>query len=49
MALYLGYASRRGTALLDARLYLPLAWAGDRRRRVTGGLRYRSCQQLALE
>jgi SRSO17 transposase len=30
---FLGYASRRGQALVGARLYLPEDWAADRRRR----------------
>lgn len=33
VGVFLGYASRRGKALLDARLYLPKDWAGDGPRR----------------
>jgi SRSO17 transposase len=33
VGVFLGYASRRGKALLDARLYLPKDWAADTQRR----------------
>src|SRR5262249_46684193 len=33
VGVFLGYASRRGKALLDARWYLPLEWAEDPQRR----------------
>jgi SRSO17 transposase len=33
VGVFLGYASRRGKALLDARLYLPKEWAEDPQRR----------------
>ncbi len=53
LGLFLGYGSRRGWALVDFRLYLPPAWAGDATRRRRGGIpgpiRYRTVPELALE
>jgi SRSO17 transposase len=36
VGVFLGYASRRGQALVDRRLYLPQSWAEDRDRRAQG-------------
>jgi SRSO17 transposase len=36
VGVFLGYASRRGQALVDRRLYLPHSWAEDRDRRAQG-------------
>jgi SRSO17 transposase len=36
VGVFLGYASRRGRALVDRRLYLPRTWADDAERRVQG-------------
>lgn len=51
VGVYLGYASRKGYALCDARLYLPKEWAADRgRRRKSGvpkGVRFQTRQELA--
>src|SRR5207248_847262 len=52
VAVYLGYVSGRGHALVDARLYLPKAWAADKARRkkchVPRHVRYQTRTQLAL-
>jgi SRSO17 transposase len=49
---FLGYASRRGQALLGARLYLPEDWAADRQRRaqthVPPGVTFQENWRLAL-
>lgn len=53
VGIYLGYASRRGYALADCRLYLPKKWAKAKRRRrkagVPTGIRFRTRHELALE
>jgi SRSO17 transposase len=53
VAVYLGYATPRGAALTDVRLYLPRAWTGDKRRRQQCGVparaRFRTHGQLALD
>lgn len=53
VGVYLGYASRKGVAVTDVRLYLPRAWAGDRPRRRRCGvpprLVYLSRPRLAME
>lgn len=53
VAVYLGYATERGAALTDVRLYLPPCWASDKRRRqqcgVPAKVRYRTPGQLAQE
>jgi SRSO17 transposase len=50
---YLGYASRKEHALVDARLYLNAEWAKDKQRRTKCGVpqdvRFRTRHQLALE
>ncbi len=38
VAVFLGYASRRGRALIDRALYLPEEWAGDEERRRVAGV-----------
>src|SRR5438105_385342 len=52
VGLYLAYVSRREHALVDVRLYLPQAWAKDRKRRRKAGVpkevRFRTRHQLAL-
>ena len=51
VGVYLGYASRKGHALCDVRLYLPKAWAHDRVRRrkcgVPKGVRFCTRHELA--
>jgi SRSO17 transposase len=53
VGVYLAYASRKGHALADVRLYLPKEWARDRGRRAQAGVpgeaRFRTRHQLALE
>src|SRR5438105_1781447 len=53
VGVYLGYVSRREHALVDVRLYLPQAWAKDRKRRRKAGVpkevRFRTRHQLALD
>lgn len=53
VAVYLGYASRAGHALVDLRLYLPKEWAQDGRRRAEAGVpkavRLRTRHELALQ
>ncbi len=53
VAVYLGYASRAGHALVDLRLYLPQEWARDGRRRAEAGVpravRFRTRHELALQ
>jgi SRSO17 transposase len=53
VGVYMAYASTREHALVDVRLYLPRAWAGDRARRKRCGIpksaRYRTRHELALE
>jgi len=54
VALYLGYVSSRGHALVDTRLYLPKEWTQDKARLDKAGVPktqrgYRSRHQLALE
>src|SRR6187399_1317726 len=38
VAVFLGYASRHGRALIDRALYLPEGWAGDAGRRAGAGV-----------
>jgi SRSO17 transposase len=38
VGVFLAYAGPRGSAVLDARLYVPADWAADRRRRVQTGV-----------
>lgn len=51
VGVYLGYASRKGHALCDVRLYLPKEWAKDRKRRRKCGVpkevRFQTRHQLA--
>ena len=51
VGVYLGYASRRGHALCDLRLYLPAEWAADRVRRRECGVpkevRFQTKHELA--
>jgi SRSO17 transposase len=53
VGIYLGYASRKGHALVDFRLFLPKEWAKDKKRRKKLGvpkeIRFRTRHQLALE
>jgi SRSO17 transposase len=53
VGVFLGYASRRGKALLDARLYLPKDWAEDPRRRaetyVPPGVVFQEGWRIALD
>jgi SRSO17 transposase len=53
VGVFLAYASRKGHALVDTRLYLPKEWANDRPRRKAAGVprsvKFRTRQQLALE
>lgn len=53
VAVFMGYVSRHGHALVDTRLYLPKAWASDRQRRRKAGvptqIRYRTRHQLCWE
>jgi SRSO17 transposase len=53
VGIYLGYVSRCDHALIDFRLFLPRAWATDRRRRRLAGvpreIRFRTRHQLALD
>ena len=53
VGVYLGYVSREEHALVDTRLYLPEAWAKDRKRRRQAGVpkevRFQTRQELALE
>ncbi len=38
VGVFLAYASNKGAALIDRALYLPPAWAGDKRRRLEAGV-----------
>jgi SRSO17 transposase len=53
VGLYLAYASRRGHALVDVRLYLPKEWANDKKRRNKAGVpkrvRFHTRHELALQ
>lgn len=54
VAVYLGYTSSKGHALVDTELYLPRAWTGDRQRMKRAGVpadrrRYRNRQEICLE
>jgi SRSO17 transposase len=53
VGVYLGYVSRSEHALVDLRLYLPEAWAKDKKRRKKAGVpkhvRFRTRHELALE
>lgn len=53
VAVYLGYVSRKGHALVDTRLYLNKQWAKDKKRRKKCGvprhIRFRTRHALALE
>jgi len=53
VAVFMGYVSGHGHALVDTRLYLPKEWASDRQRRKKAGVpkevRYRTRHQLCLE
>ena len=53
VGVYIGYASSREHALVDMRLYLPLEWAKDWKRRKQAGIpkeiRYRTRHELCLE
>jgi len=53
VAVFMGYVSRHGHALVDTRLYLPKEWASDRQRRKKAGVppevRYRTRHQLCWE
>jgi SRSO17 transposase len=53
VGIFMAYASQHEHALVDVRLYLPKAWAGDRTRRRRCGIpksvRYRTRHELALE
>jgi SRSO17 transposase len=53
VGVYLGYVSREERALADMRLYLPEAWAKDRKRRRQVGVpkqvRFQTRHELALE
>lgn len=53
VGVFMAYASHKEHALVDVRLYLPKAWAGDRARRKRCGIpkavRYRTRHELALE
>jgi SRSO17 transposase len=53
VAVYMGYASRCGHALVDMRLYLPKEWTKDQKRCRKAGIprrtRYRTRHQLCLE
>lgn len=52
VGIYLGYVARAEHALVDVRLYLPQAWARDKKRRQKAGVpkevRFRTRHQLAL-
>jgi SRSO17 transposase len=53
VGVYMGYATRKGHALVDTRLSLPRAWAKDRKRRKKCGIppevKYQTRHDLALE
>jgi SRSO17 transposase len=53
VGVYLGYVSRQEHALVDVRLYLPRAWARQKRRRRKAGIpsavRFRTRHELALD
>ena len=53
VAIYMGYVSGRGHALVDTRLFLSREWAKDQKRRKKAGvpkeIRYRTRHQLCLE
>src|SRR5579875_705197 len=53
VGVFLGYATARGRALIDRRIYLPRSWASDRPRRaaagVPAGVRFAAKAELALE
>lgn len=53
VGIYMGYATRKEQGLVDARLYLPQAWAKDKTRRKKCGvpkeIRYQTRHALALD
>src|SRR6476619_6012889 len=53
VGIYLGYATGRGHALVDVRLYLPREWATRKKRRRKAGVpdavRFRTRHELALD
>ena len=53
VGIYLGYVSRRDHALVDFRLFLPHAWAKDKKRRAKAGVpkevRFQTRHELMLE
>jgi len=53
VCLFLGYASPKGSTFLDRRLYLPIEWAEDRKRRLEAkipeNIEYRSKSDLTLD
>lgn len=53
VGVYLGYVARQEHALVDMRLFLPEAWAKDKKRRKKAGVpkevRFRTRHELALE
>jgi SRSO17 transposase len=53
VGVFLGYASPRGRALIDRRVYLPRSWAGDRSRclaaGVPAGVAFATKPELALD
>src|SRR5512147_1934685 len=53
VGVFMAYASRKGHAIVNVRLYLPKDWAKDRSRRKEAGVpkavKFRTRQQLALE
>ena len=53
VGVYMGYASRKEHALVDERLYLPKAWAKDKKRRKKCGvpkhIQYQTRHELALD
>jgi SRSO17 transposase len=53
VGIYMSYASRKEHALVDERLYLPISWANDKRRRKKCGvpkhIRYQTRHELSLD
>src|SRR3954453_13431654 len=53
VAVYMGYVSRKGHALVNTRLYLPEEWAKSKARRTEAGvpkkIRFQTRHELALE
>ena len=53
LGVFLGYSSPQGRALVDCRLFLPPAWAADKKRRkachVPGQVRYKETWRLAYQ